>query len=270
MVTYYKNNNARIYQCDNLELLKQLPDDYINLIYCDILYNTGKKFKDYDDQLGTTQQAVEWYKPRLIEMKRVLKETGSIYIHCDYRLTHYLKVEMDNIFGEKNFLGEIIWDYGSGRNMNKSWFGKKHDNILHYSKTDNYIFNIQYQPIKEESKARYNQTDENGLKYASVLKNGKYSKIYLKEEIPITDVWYISTIRGNSKESVSYDTQKPKELIEKLIKAGSNENDIVADFFMCSGTTGEVALELKRRFIGCDIGDKACEITKERLEKIVK
>jgi len=108
------------------------------------------------------------------------------------------------------------------------------------------------------------------LKYASVLKNGKYSKIYLKEEIPITDVWYISTIRGNSKESVSYDTQKPKELIEKLIKAGSNENDIIADFFMGSGTTGEVALELGRKFIGCDIGEKACEITQGRLERIVK
>ena len=203
-------------------------------------------------------------------MYRILKETGSIYIHCDYRLVHYLKVEMDKIFGENNFLGEIIWDYGSGRNMNKSWFGKKHDNILHYSKTDKYIFNIQYQPIKEESKARYNQTDENGMKYALVSKNGKYSKIYLKEEIPITDVWYISTIRGNSKESVKYDTQKPKELINKLIKAGSNEGDIIADFFMGSGTTGEVALELGRKFIGCDIGDKACEISRERIEKIIE
>jgi len=267
--TYYKNNNVRLYQCDNLLLLKQLPDNYIDLIYCDILYNTGKKFKDYNDNLGNSQQAMDWYKPRLIEMKRILKDTGSIYIQCDYRLIHYLKVEMDKIFGENNFLGEIIWDYGSGRNMNKSWFGKKHDNILHYSKTDKYIFNIQYQPIKEKSKARYNQTDENGLKYASVCKNGKYSKIYLKEEIPITDVWYISTIRGNSKESAGYDTQKPKELISKLIKAGSNENQIVADFFMGSGTTGEVALELNRKFIGCDIGERACQISKERIQHIV-
>ena len=104
----FKNN---LFCMDNLELMKQIPDNYIDLIYCDILYNTGRKFKDYDDNLGSTTDAIEWYKPRLIEMKRILKDTGNIYLHMDYRLVHYMKVEMDRVFDEKNFRNEIIWSY---------------------------------------------------------------------------------------------------------------------------------------------------------------
>ena len=124
----------KVYCMDNLELLKQMDDNSVDLIYCDILYNTGRKFKDYDDNLGTPQQAMEWYRPRLIEMKRVLKDTGSIYLQCDYRLIHYLKIEMDNIFKVENFINEIIWKYGLGGSGKKS-FSKKHDNILFYSKS---------------------------------------------------------------------------------------------------------------------------------------
>ena len=98
----------KIYCMDNLELLKQLPNESISLIYCDILYNTGKKFKDYDANLGTPHEAIEWYKPRLIEMKRVLKKTGSMYIHCDWHLNSYLRVFMDELFGYKMFRNEII------------------------------------------------------------------------------------------------------------------------------------------------------------------
>ena len=103
----------KVYNMDNLELLKQLPSESVDLIYCDILYNTGKKFKDYDDRLGTPQEAIEWYRPRLKEMKRVLKNNGNILLQMDYRLVHYLKVEMDNIFGINNFINEIIWYYKS-------------------------------------------------------------------------------------------------------------------------------------------------------------
>ena len=111
---YYKNDKFKIYKQDNLEVLKQLPENYVDLIYCDILYNTGRKFKDYDDNLGTPQEAILWYEPRLYEMRRVLKETGSIYLHMDFRLVHYLKAKMDEIFGYSNFVNEIIWTYGLG------------------------------------------------------------------------------------------------------------------------------------------------------------
>jgi len=241
MKPYYKNNNCALYQCDNLELLKILPNDYIDLIYCDILYNTGRKFKNYDDNLGSTQEAILWYESRLIEMKRVLKENGSIYIHCDYRLVHYLKVKMDVIFGEKNFINEIIWEYGLGGSGKKS-FSKKHDSILFYSKSNHYIFNIQYEPATSNKMK--------GL------------------DKKMIDVWRVPTINNMAKERIGYDTQKPKDLLERIIKASSNKENVVADFFMGSGTTGEVAIELGRKFIGCDIGDSACRISKKRLENL--
>lgn len=231
----------KVYCMDNLELLKQLDDNSIDLIYCDILYNTGRNFKDYNDNLGTPQQAMEWYKPRLIEMKRVLKDNGSIYIQCDYRLVHYLKVEMDNIFGINNFINEIIWKYGLGGSGKKS-FSKKHDNILFYSKSNDYIFNIQYE-----------EATSNKLK-------GCKKKM--------TDVWSIANINNMAKERVGYDTQKPKELLQRIIKASSNKNDVVADFFCGSGTSLVVAKELGRQYIGCDINPRAVEITNKRLEDI--
>ena len=149
----------KVYHMDNLELLKQMDDESVDLIYCDILYNTGKKFRDYNDKLGTPNQAIEWYEPRLIEMKRVLKNTGSIYLQCDYRLVHYLKVEMDKIFGLGNFRNELIWHY-------KRWTGKSnkyqslHDNILFYTKanTKEYTFNVQLKDYTEGSKKRKEST----------------------------------------------------------------------------------------------------------------
>ena len=240
MNPYYETENCQLYQCDNLELLKQLPDNYIDLIYCDILYNTGRKFKDYDDNLGTSQEAILWYEPRLIEMKRILKETGSIYIQMDYRLAHYIKIAMDNVFGYNNFINEIIWKYGLG-GSSKRTFAKKHDTILFYAKSQDYIFNLQFE-----------ESTSNKMK-------GKMKKMI--------DVWDIPNINNMAKERLGYDTQKPVKILNNIIQASSNENDIVADFFMGSGTTGEAALELCRKFIGCDIGDEACQITKERIEK---
>ena len=133
----------KCYCMDNLELMKQIDDNSIDLIYSDILYNTGKKFKDYNDDLGTPQQAMEWYIPRIKEIHRILKENGTVYLQCDYRLVHYLKVEMDKIFGYDNFINEIYWRKRCG---NLKAISKKlnifTDNILHYSKTKNYTYNI--------------------------------------------------------------------------------------------------------------------------------
>lgn len=268
MEPYYKNSKCKLYQCDNLELLKSIKDNYIDLIYCDILYNTGRKFNDYDDNLGTPQEAVLWYEPRLLEMKRILKEDGSIYLHMDFRLIHYMKVKMDEIFGINNFQNEIIWVYRSQGFSRNKW-SAKHDNILFYSKTKNYTFNfedVREEEIGEETQKRFGkEIEEKG--YYEGVKNGK--KYQYNPYSPGRDWMNINTIPQASPERNGYDTQKPKKLIERIIKASSNENDIVADFFMGSGTTGEVSLELNRRFIGCDIGNNACKIAKERLEKLV-
>lgn len=231
----------RLYHCDNLELLDILPNNHIDLIYCDILYGTGRNFGDYQDLKSEKQIIDEHYIPRINEMYRVLKDTGSIYLHCDWRISHWIRMIMDDVFGYDNFRNEIIWKYGLGGSSNKQ-FARKHDNILFYSKTNKYTFNVQYEPATS-----------NKLK-------GKMKKM--------TDVWDIPNINNMAKERVGYSTQKSKKLLETIIKASSNEGDIVADFYMGSGTTGEVAVELGRQFIGCDISEKACRIAKDRIKKV--
>lgn len=233
MIENYIN---KIFQMDNLELMKQLPDNSIDLIYGDILYGTGKKFEDYNDNLWKTpQEAVEWYRPRLEEMYRILKNTGSIYLHMDYRLVHYIKVEMDKIFGIENFQRDIIWRIGwvSGfKSRAENWI-RNHDNILFYTKSDKFTFNELYIPYPE----------------GYVRRDGKKPK---GKGMPIEDTWNC----------------KPKKLIKRIIKASSNEGDVVFDPFMGSGTTLVVAKELNRNYIGCDIQEKAVKITKERLKGI--
>lgn len=284
----------KCYCDDNLNITKQIDDKSIDLIYCDILYNTGKKFKDYNDRLGTPQEAIEWYKPRLIEMKRILKDTGSIYLQCDYRLVHYLKVKIDEIFGIDNFINEIYWKKRNG-NL-KAPSNKLNiftDNILHYSKTNKYTYNTQYKEYPKEyiKRFKYNDNDENGvyrwsplacysdekleeLKNQGRLRWGKNAKqpefkYYLKDlkGIPLDNIWDdINMINSQSSERENYDTQKPKALLERIIKASSNEENVVADFFCGSGTTGVVAKELNRKYILCDINPKAIEISEKRLK----
>lgn len=284
-----------LYCMDNLELLKQLDSNSIDLIYCDILYNTGKKFTDYDDRLGTPQEAIEWYRPRLIEMKRALKDTGSIYLQCDYRLVHYLKVEMDSVFGINCFKSDIIWKKSvlKGARVKSLNFGSVVDNILFYTKTkEKYIFNKQFD---KSGFGKFNKVDKNGRRYSTDCPIGDYSseKIEQLEKegrihktksgkkqviryfdeydgVPLSNLWtHINSINQVAKERVGYDTQKPHSLLETIITTSSNKGDIVADFFMGSGTTCVVAKELGRKYIGCDINQKAIEITKKRLSDVL-
>jgi site-specific DNA-methyltransferase (adenine-specific) len=247
---------------DNLELMKQMDSECIDLIYCDILYNTRKKFKDFDDRLGTTQEAIEWYRPRLQEMHRLLKKNGSIYIHCDWHLVHYMKVLMDEIFEEKNFRNEIIWRYKRWTTSSNNKFQSMHDNILFYAKGNNKITH-QYEPL-EKPRMYQNRKDKNG----DVVRNEDGTVKYFPQTVrQIDDVWEIPFLNPRAKERVGYDTQKPKALLERIIKASSNEGDVVADFFCGSGTTLVVAKELGRQYIGCDINPRAIEITEKRLRE---
>lgn len=313
----------KVYNMDNLELLKQMDNESVDLIYCDILYNTGKKFKDYEDNLGTPQEAIEWYKPRLVEMKRVLKDSGNICVQCDDNLSHYLKVEMDHIFGIDNFKNEIVWlRTNSGKTVTKN-LQRDIDKIIWYSKSQNNTFNKVYKPISENTKKMYSKDDKDGRgKYASetlqkpsnptigtkydyVDNNGKVwkcpktgwrmveeklkalendnrliltgktlrAKTYWNERNSegklANNLWDdIQNINARSSEVVDYDTQKPKELLLRIIHMLSNEGDIVVDFFCGSGTSLVVAKELNRKYIGCDINPRAIEITNKRLNGI--
>lgn len=259
----------KVYCMDNLELLKQIDDNSVDLIYCDILYNTGKKFKDYNDNLGTPQQAIEWYSPRFKEMKRILKDTGSIFIQCDYHLSHYIKVELDSTF--PIFINEIIWCYPKGIKNSTRKEINNHDVIFRYGKVDNYTHNVLEEPYTKEQLKRFKYEDENGKFYYDTRRDKNNEKVkvkvYLKKNgTPLGDVWYFNFAQG--KERVGYDTQKPRELLKRIILSSSNEGDVVADFFCGSGTTLVVAKELNRQYIGCDINSKAIETTNKRLNEI--
>ena len=246
--------------CDNLELMNKLPDNHIDLIYCDILFGTGKKFKDYQDLKPIRKEIEEHYIPRITEMYRVLKPTGSIYLHMDTRINHWIRCIIDDIFGYENFRNEISWCYDRWTNNSKD-FIKQHDVILRYSKSNKYILNQQKIEFSVKSKHKGNRF--------SISKNGKLQQEYITNERlkNVGDWWNISYLNSQSKERCGFNTQKPKALIERIIKASSNENDLVADFYAGSFTTAEVCLNLNRNFIGCDINPKAVEIGLKRINK---
>lgn len=240
---------------DNLELMKTIEDNTVDLIYCDILYGTGRKFKDYQDLKPIRSEIEAHYVPRIKEMHRILKPTGSIYLQMDTKINHWIRCIMDDIFGYDKFLNEIIWHYKSMSNT-KNFYPRKHDNILLYSKSKEYTFNY----LNDSVQTPYSESTVKRSRTRGGFNNDKPN--YLKSNTYlIEDVWNDISFLKNG---VQYTTQKPKKLLERIIKASSNEGDLVADFYLGSGTTCEVALELNRRFIGCDINPRAIEIAKER------
>lgn len=239
---------------DNLEFMKELQDNSIDLIYCDVLYGTGRKFTDYQDLKANRKIIEDFYLPRIIEMKRTLKSTGTIYLHCDWRIVHWLRCLADDIL---LFQNEVIWVFAWGIRTEKKW-NCKHNNILMYTKTDTFKFNANEVLIK---RIDMNNKGEAG----TTLKN---KRGYSSDALAI-DVIYQNQITPTAKEQTGYATQKPKELIRHFIKASSDEGDTVADFFLGSGTTAVVCKELNREFIGCDINNKAIELTNKRLNEIL-
>ena len=213
---------------------------------------------------------------RLIELHSVLKNTGSFYLHCDPTASHYLKIVMDSIFGVKNFRNEIVWRYGQGGKSKRQW-GKKHDIILFYTKSNEWLFNSD--DVREPMKSGVTsfggrlETDSDGRKYRLVYgtKNSKgktkYYKYYLDEGKLPEDVFDIPSIQSGSKERLGYPTQKPETLLERIIKASSNEGDWVLDPFCGCGTTVSVAEKLNRNWIGIDITTLAINLIRHRLNK---
>jgi DNA modification methylase len=236
---------------DNLDLLKSLDSDSIDLIYSDILYGTGRDFGDYRDLKSNKKDIEDHYIVRINEMKRVLKNTGQIYLQMDYRISHWVRCILDDIFGYDNFRNEIIWSYNSAPRK-KNCFGHRHDTILRYSKSDNFTFNEIREPYSETAPRGYEK-----------------EKYYNSEGKVIGDVWNINILAQNDKtERCGYATQKPEKLIERIILSSSNECDTVADFYLGSGTTAVVCKKLNRSFIGCDISEKAIQITNKRLNDL--
>lgn len=247
--------------CDNLELMAEIKDNTIDLIYCDILYGTGRKFADYQDLKPIRSEIENHYIPRIKEMHRILKPTGSIYLQMDTKINHWIRCIMDDIFGYDNFVNEVIWSYNKWSIKQKA-FAKNHDILIFYGKTDKIIFNELRLPL--ETPRKKNKVDvKDGKKVMKRDENGDV--VYkIQDSTPIDDVWELNNLGPTNSERLGYDTQKPKALIERIIKASSNEGDLVADFYSGSFTTAEVCKDLKRNFIGCDINPNCFEKAKER------
>ena len=248
---------------DNLELLKELPSESVDLVYIDPPFFTQRNFKNkegvgFEDKWDCKYHYIQWMQERVIEIERILKDTGSIFLHCDWRTSHHMRFMLEEVFGEKNFVNEVIWHYtGGGRS--KKYFSRKHDSLFWYSKIKgNQTFNIDAIRVPYSKTSSFANSE--GVR-------SKAGKLYRPNPLgtPVDSVWGIPFINNMAKERLGYPTQKPEALLERIIKACSNEGDIIADFFCGSGTTLAVAKKLGRNYIGCDSNPGAVRITKERL-----
>ena len=211
-----------------------------------------------DTWAGGTDSYLDMLYPRLQLMKRLLAPDGSIYVHLDWHVGHYVKVMMDEIFGKENFVNEIVWAYTGPRKSGR-YFTRKHDVVFLYSKTNNYVFNPQYIPHKSglhNTGQVFGGEGENLETVKELEEQGKQVEDWW------IDIWATERYR---EELVGYDTQKPSPLLERIIKASSNDNDLVADFFVGSGTTISTAEKLNRRWIGCELGKVGIQVTRGRL-----
>lgn len=214
------------------------------------------------------EKYLNWMYENLMAIKSVMSETASIYVHLDWHIGHYVKILLDEIFGEMNMINEIIWWYPSGSDPS-GCFNRKHDNLFWYCKNrDSYIFNFDSVsiPYTEEQKRRFKETDEQGRRfYWNINPRGERVKTYMKSGVGEYDVWNIG-IDATLNKQLSYATSKPPKLLERIIKASANEGMVVADFFGGSGVTAAVAHKLGRKFIHCDIGVNSIQTTRDRLK----
>ena len=264
----------KVYLSDNLKLIRKISSQLIDLIYIDPPFCSEEDYIEFSDKWESTAGYIGYMRERILEMHRILKKTGSFYLQCDSHAKFELKLLCDKIFGRKNFRREIIWNTGSVsgfKSQVKGWV-RQHDTILYYIKSNNFTFNKQYIPYSVkyiEKMFRYK--DKDGRLYRK-RRNGRQ---YLDESkgVPIGTVWddiFSFQTRTRAKEYFKYPTQKPLELIKRIISASSNENDLVADFFCGSGTTLVAAKILRRDFIGCDNNPNAVELCKKRLRGVIK
>ena len=265
---------ARIIEGDNLPVLRALPTDSAQLVYTDPPFNTGnvrayqriQTTQDEDgDRIGfggrryrseageslsyadAFAEYIEFLRPRLAEIWRVLRSDGSLYLHLDAREVHYVKVLLDSIFGRDCFLNEIIWAYDYGGRPKRRW-PAKHDNILVYVKDrERYIFN------------------RDAIDRIPYLAPGLVGKEKAERGKLPTDVWWHTIVGTNAKERTGYPTQKPVALAERIIRASSDPGELVLDPFAGSGTVGAAATELGRRYLLIDENSEAVEVMRKRL-----
>jgi DNA modification methylase len=294
----------RLFFGDNLHVMRQLPSKSIDLIYIDPPFFSGRNYnvifgdknevRSFSDIWeGGMPGYLVWFNARLFEMKRLLKDSGSIYVHLDWHASHYAKVEMDKIFGADRFMNEVVWHYKSFHGNVKRYFPRKHDVLLIYTKTDKWKFNRQFgdDNIDTIDFKRWNDYLVDGYKIMGanmpmqdtrfvrfynrwVRENGRKPKandvVYEVIGQALDTVWDIKPVDPKDKERIGYPTQKPEELLETIIVTATDEGDVVADFFVGGGTTAAVAQRLNRRWIASDQSRIATAITADRVTRVVE
>lgn len=268
---------------DCLEKLKEIEDSSVDLIYLDPPFFTQKtqslKTKDrkkeysFNDTWDSMNEYIQYIEDRLFECRSVLKDTGSIFLHCDKSASHHLRVALDNVFGYENFQSEIIWTYKRWSNSKKGLLNN-HQNIYFYSKTSKFKFNKIYTGYSVTTNVdqilQERIRDKDGKSIYKKDDNGKVVLGAPKKGVPLSDVWEIPFLNPKAKERVGYPTQKPLLLLEQIIKIATDEGDVVLDPFVGSGTTAVAAKLLNRKYIGIDKSEEAIELTKSRLDNPIK
>ncbi|MDR1562076.1 MAG: hypothetical protein LBS54_03165, partial [Dysgonamonadaceae bacterium] len=299
-----KNFTNKLILGDNLIELQNLPAESVDLIYLDppffsnrsyeVIWGDDGERRSFEDRFaGGIDHYISWLKIRVRLMHRILKPTGSIFLHCDWHANAEIKVDvLNNIFGRNNFRNEIVWCYKS-RPQSKKYFGRKHDTIFFYTKSDSYTFNWErvVRELSDNTVGKYRLKDENGRLYrlqgrgikGSPIRSAKDVDIkweisnpelvvrdYLDEKIGVAlEDWWgdIDVINQNSKDRIGYPTQKPEALLQRIIECTTNEDDVVLDPFVGGGTTVDVANKLNRQWIGIDQSVMAIKVTEMRLKK---
>ncbi len=270
--------SEKIYKGDCLDILEKLPKSSVDLIYLDPPFFTQKVHKSttrdgdrkfsFRDIWDSDNSYADFLYQRVLAMKVVLKDNGSLFFHCDKSASHIVRLLLDSVFGTENFQSEIIWSFRRWSNSKKGLL-PNHQTIFFYSKTKNFKFNPifqEYSPTTNIDQIMQKRVRDNRNKtvYARDA-NGEIESNGAKNGVPLSDVWEIPFLNPKAKERVGYPTQKPIILLKRIIELVTNEGDIVLDPFCGSGSTLVASKLLKRDSIGIDIETEAIKLTKERL-----
>jgi DNA modification methylase len=260
----------------------EFPDKSVDLIYVDppffsnryyeAFWHDGYELRSFEDRWkGGIENYISWMEPKVVEWQRLLKDTGSIYLHCDWHADAHLRLLLDKVFGPNRFLNEIAWCYETS-GKSRRWFARKHDTIFLYSKGPKYTFNFDAVkvPRKANNHMRVGKTAE-GRAYEEKTdrKSGKVYRWYLDQGALASDFWTdIKFINREAKERLHYPTQKPEALLDRIIKASSNPGDVVLDPMCGCGTAVAVARQLGRRWVGVDVSPTACKLMVKRMRTL--
>lgn len=272
-----------LFQGDCLEVMSKLKLASVNLIYLDPPFFTQRKHtltnrnrtKEYSfsDSWESLEAYLRFMRERIILMRDLLTEDGSLFLHCDTYANHYLRIILDEVFGTKNFQAEIIWTYKRWSNSAKGLI-PNHQNIYFYSKSDAFKFNKMYGDYSETTNVdqilQLRERDSDGVTKYATSEDGEILFADSKQGVPLSDVWEIPFLNPKAKERVGYPTQKPIHLLERIINLVTAEGDTILDPFMGSGTSLVSAKLLNRNYIGIDVSEEAVTLTKSRLANPVR